>query len=99
MISRAHLVLTSASHSLANTWNDPQELERQLQGIARDERVMAVAACGTDLSTRSITAGFPQEFNCAEVGPRVRIPTRLPHKKSRFMSGIPSQRFPPAAFR
>jgi hypothetical protein len=59
VISRAHLVLTGASHSLANTWNDSKELERQLQGIARDERVMAVAACGTDLSTRSITAGFP----------------------------------------
>ena len=72
VISRAHLVLTGASHSIANTWNDPSELERQLQGIARDERVMAVAACGTDLSTRSITAGVPQEFNCAEVGPRVR---------------------------
>ncbi len=70
--SRAHLVLTSASHSLASVWNDPPELNAQLLAIAHDERVMAVAACNTDLSTRSSTTGFPQEFGCLEVGPRVR---------------------------
>lgn len=70
--SRAHLVLTSASQSLAHAWSDPKELDGQLQAFAREERVMAVLACGVDLSTRSSTPGFPQEFNCLEVGPRVR---------------------------
>ena len=70
--SRAHLVLTSASHSLANAWNNPLELDGQLVVIARDERVIAVAACNTDLTVRSSTPGFPQEFSCLEVGPRVR---------------------------
>ena len=70
--ARAQLVLTSAGQSLANAWNNPQELERQLSAIARDERIIAAAACNIDLSTRSHTPGFPQEFNCLEVGPRVR---------------------------
>jgi len=72
VISRAHLVLTSASGSIANAWNHPEELNGLLTGIARDERVMALEACNADLSPRSITEGFPQEFNCLEVGPRVR---------------------------
>lgn len=70
--SRAHLVLTSASHSLASAWDNPGELDSLLVGIAHDERVMAVSACNTDLSTRLSTPGFPQEFSCIEVGPRVR---------------------------
>ena len=69
--SRAHLVLTTASHSLANIWDNSTELDAQLAAIAHDERVIAVAACNTDLSLRSSTTGFPQEFGCLEVGPRV----------------------------
>jgi trehalose 6-phosphate synthase len=74
--SRAHLVLTSASHSLVGAWNNFAELNSLLLGIARDERVMAVSACNTDFSARSSTPGFPQEFNCMEVGPRVRTADR-----------------------
>ncbi len=70
--SRAHLVLISARQSLADAWNDPENLQRQLVALARDERVMGAAACGSDLSTRSSTPGFPIEFSCAEVGPRAR---------------------------
>lgn len=70
--SRAHLVLTSASHSLANTWDNQEELNSLLVGIARDERVMAVTACNLDLSTKLSTPGYPREFSCEEVGPRVR---------------------------
>jgi trehalose 6-phosphate synthase len=70
--SRAHLALTGARQSLAYAWYDPQELNRQLMIIARDERVMAAEACNNDLSTRSSTPGFPDEFDCLAVGPRVR---------------------------
>ncbi len=70
--SRAKLVLTGARPSLAEAWNDPASLNRQLVALARDERVMGAAACGVDLSTRSSTPGFPEEFSCLEVGPRVR---------------------------
>ena len=70
--ARAHLVLMSASRSLASAWNDPSALEGLLLALARDERVMAVAACNPDFSLRSSTPGFPPEFNCLEVGPRIQ---------------------------
>jgi trehalose 6-phosphate synthase len=69
--SRAQLVLTGARESLADAWNDPVNLHRQLAALARDERVMGVAACDADLSTRSSTPGFPDEFSCLAVGARV----------------------------
>jgi trehalose 6-phosphate synthase len=72
--SRAHLFLTVANRSLAQAWNSPQELQSDLATIARDEHVMAAAACGSDLSARAATAAFPSEFNCVEVGPRMLIP-------------------------
>ncbi len=71
--ARAHLFLTGANRSLAQAWNNPQELHSDLVAIARDEHVMATAACGADLSTRAATAAFPVEFNCVEVGPRMLI--------------------------
>jgi len=71
--SRAHLFLTAANRSLAQAWNNPQELHSDLVTIARDERVMAAAACGLDLSTRAETPAFPAEFDCVEVGPRMLI--------------------------
>ncbi len=70
--SRAQLVLTGARQSLADAWNDPVNLQKQLVSLARDERVMGAAACNADLTTRSSTPGFPAEFNCLAVGPRVR---------------------------
>src|SRR5581483_975485 len=74
--ARAHLFLIGANRSLAQAWNNPQELHSDLVAIARDEHVMATAACGTDLITRAATAAFPAEFNCVEVGPRVLIDAR-----------------------
>jgi trehalose 6-phosphate synthase len=70
--SRAHLALTGARQSLASAWDDPKDLKRQLELIARDDRVMAAEACDADFSVRSGTQGFPDEFDCSEVGPRVR---------------------------
>lgn len=70
--ARAHLVLASAGQSLARSWNDPTALEGQLLEITRDERIIAAAACGLDLSARASTPGFPEAFNCSEVGSRIR---------------------------
>ncbi|MGA7413728.1 MAG: trehalose-6-phosphate synthase [Bryobacteraceae bacterium] len=70
--SRAQLVLTGASRSLADAWYDPENLEKQLVALARDERVMAAAACDANLSPRATTPGFPPEFSCSAVGSRVR---------------------------
>ncbi len=74
--ARAELVLTGANQSLADSWDSPDDLEKQLLALDRDERVLGVAACGEDLSTRSITPGFPAEFNCSAVGPRIRASER-----------------------
>ncbi|MEO8661189.1 MAG: trehalose-6-phosphate synthase [Bryobacteraceae bacterium] len=70
--SRAQLVLTGARESLAFAWNDPGNLRKQLEALARDERVMAVAACDADFTPRYSTPGFPEDFNCWTVGSRVR---------------------------
>lgn len=98
VISRAHLVLMSASHSLANAWNNPGELNDIMAAMARDERVMAVTACNPDLTTRSSTPGFPQEFNCMEVGPRIRAAdpseteTMEPFHEWNTMASLPTGR-------
>ncbi len=70
--SRAELALTGARQSLADSWDNPTGLQAQLMALARDERVLAVAACGADLSARSETPAFPEDFNCKAVGPRIR---------------------------
>jgi trehalose-6-phosphate synthase len=70
--SRARLVLVGARQSLADAWLDPANLKKQLITLARDERVMAAAACDANLELRSSTPGFPAEFSCQAVGPRVR---------------------------
>ena len=70
--SRSQLVLVGARPALADAWNDPAKLKKQLVTLAADARVIGVAACGSDFSTRSITPGFPQEFSCFAVGPRIR---------------------------
>jgi trehalose 6-phosphate synthase len=69
---RARLVATGSRASLATDWHkDHQsELAEQLIEIARDERVMAVAACGMDFSLLASTPGFPSEFGCREIGAR-----------------------------
>jgi trehalose 6-phosphate synthase len=70
--SRAELVLTGARQSLADSWNDPASLDKQLAALGRDERVMSAAVCGLDLQPRSSTPGFPDEFSCSAVGSRAR---------------------------
>ena len=71
--SKAKLVLTGATQSLADAWYNPKALEKQLLTLARDERVMAVSACGGDLNSLASTPGFPEEFSCLAVGSRVRV--------------------------
>jgi trehalose 6-phosphate synthase len=96
--SRSHLVLTGAKQSLADTWNNPEDLNKQLAALARDERVMGAAACGADLSARSSTPGFPQEFNCLAVGARVdadnAITGKSPEESSEWstMATLPTGR-------
>jgi trehalose 6-phosphate synthase len=70
--SRSQLVLIGARPALADAWYDSANLNKQLVTLAQEAHVIGVAACGADFSTRSITPGFPQEFSCLAVGPRIR---------------------------
>lgn len=70
--SRSQLVLIGARPALADAWYDSANLNKQLVTLAQEAHVIGVAACSADFSTRSITPGFPQEFSCLAVGPRIR---------------------------
>jgi trehalose 6-phosphate synthase len=79
---RARLVVTGARASLAADWykDRQRELEGQLIEIARDERIMAVAACGEDFVRLASTQGFPSEFGCREIGIRASSPEASPRE-------------------
>jgi trehalose 6-phosphate synthase len=71
--SRAQSVLAGVEQPLADAWSgDPQDLQKQLVGLTRDERVMGAAVCDEELKLRSRTPEFPDDFNCWTVGTRVR---------------------------
>lgn len=71
---RAELVVSGAREALSAHWSRDgrRELERMLDEITRDERIMAVAACNPDLTLLTSTPGFPSSFACREIGPHVR---------------------------
>lgn len=71
--SRARVALLGARQSLMTSWQgEPGGLLKQLTDLARDERIMAVAACNADYSIRAATPGYPEEFGCWAVGSRLR---------------------------
>jgi trehalose 6-phosphate synthase len=71
--ARAQLALVGASQALANTWyGDPIAFRLQLDGLARDERVLGVAVCNLDFTPRASTRGYLDEFSCPLVGSRAR---------------------------
>jgi trehalose 6-phosphate synthase len=71
--SRSQLVLVGARQSLVSAWEgDPKHLQNLLEDLARDERVMGAAVCNANLTSRSRTVGFPDEFGCSIVGRRAR---------------------------
>jgi trehalose 6-phosphate synthase len=77
---RAQLVLGGARHALISHWHikESKELQNTLTDIAREERIMAAAACNTDLSLLASTTDFPSKFSCDQVGDRVRPRAEAP---------------------
>jgi trehalose 6-phosphate synthase len=71
---RAELVVTGAHEALSTHWNreDRRELERMLVDIARDERIMGVAACAVNSTLLTRTPGFPKQFSCKDLGAHVK---------------------------
>ena len=71
--SRAQVALVGAGQSLADAWyGAPEDLQKKLMDLTRDERVMGAAICDAELKLRASTPGFPDDFNCWTVGARVR---------------------------
>jgi len=73
-ILRAQLVINGARQALSEHWSKKhrKDLQNTLVEITRDERIMAAAACGADLTLLASTADFPPEFSCRQVGHHVR---------------------------
>src|SRR5689334_22387830 len=67
---RAQLAVSGARQALVTHWRDANRdvLSELLDDITRDERIMATAACGADLSLLASTRGFPSTLSCGEIG-------------------------------
>src|SRR5690242_10855816 len=61
---RARAVVSSARQGLVASWSDPGRLRDLLTEIARDERIMAVAACDPVRGRVAATEDFPSAFSC-----------------------------------
>ena len=61
---RSQLAVNGARQGLIVHWNEeqPQDLQKILLEITRDERIMAAAACAPDLTLLTKTPEFPDAF-------------------------------------
>jgi trehalose 6-phosphate synthase len=71
---RAELAVNGAHEALVAHWRsgDHGRVGRLLTEIARDERIMAAAACGTDFRPLARTRDYPSGFECGRFAERVR---------------------------
>jgi trehalose 6-phosphate synthase len=71
---RAQLAVNGARKTLVSHWSKEQAalLREDLYDIAHDERIMATAVCGADLTPIASTVTYPHQFSCREIGARVR---------------------------
>ncbi len=70
--SRSRLAVASAEKSLTATWSDREGLAEVLSDIARDDRIMAVAACGGSKESLAATEAYPSDFSCKVILDRLR---------------------------
>lgn len=74
---RAELAVGGARQALSANWRADRstELREILRDIARDERIMAAAACDADSYLLTSTAEFPAQFTCDWLGYQLRTGT------------------------
>jgi trehalose 6-phosphate synthase len=74
MMLRAQLAVTGGREALVGHWGSGQEAELQkiLDELTHDERVLGAAACGADLLMRARTADYPLALTCHALAPGVR---------------------------
>ena len=79
---RAQLAVNGARWALLSRWDPAQAdaIREVLTEIAHDERIMAAAACASDLSLLAATAEYPSQFSCVDLGPQVRQAPDTPAK-------------------
>lgn len=70
---RSRLAVAAARQGLAERWTgDRGRLAETLTDIARDERIMAAAACGPGGTLLAATAAYPTAFSCRSVLERMQ---------------------------
>jgi trehalose 6-phosphate synthase len=71
---RAQLAVNGARQALTAHWANEErdDLRNVLTELTRDERIMAAAACSADFTLLTRTEEYPEQFDCREVGRRVR---------------------------
>lgn len=71
---RAQLAVSGARQALVSHWRKEHssDLQDLLAEITRDERIMASAACASDLTPLAETKDYPNGFTCRELGRHVR---------------------------
>ena len=72
---RAELVVNGARHALAGYLdkNDHIGLERILNEITRDERILSAAACSSKHESLASTASFSEKFSCSALASKIII--------------------------
>ncbi len=77
---RAELAVSGAKQALLGHWRKTvrHDLRNLLTELTRDERIMAAAACDSQLTTLAATSGFPSEFSCRKVAAHVRPDPQTP---------------------
>jgi len=90
---RTRLVVASARQSLISHWSvDGDRLLSTLADIARDERIMAAAACSDADRLLAATEAFPGEFSCSSVRVRMKEELALPLQDWAFTAELPDGR-------
>jgi trehalose 6-phosphate synthase len=72
--TRAELAVNGSRRAIVAYWHDREwkELDALLLEVTRDERIMAAAACSTDLRFVARTPGYPDRYRCSDIAAGVR---------------------------
>ena len=84
---RARLAVSGARQTLAERWSEPASLGELLAELARDERLLAVAACDKSRRIVAKTEGYPEGLGCIVEEPHF---LRL-HGTELHVSAVPLQ--------
>jgi len=68
--TRAELAVSSGSDSLVSAWDasDRHRIQRFLNGLTRDERILGAAACDTRFRSVATSQSFPAQLSCDRLG-------------------------------